>query len=227
MKPVFNERNLGISASRVKALETVKGDYVTFLDGDDLFHPLKLEGEAGRIKETGATIAYSDHQTINLDGDVLSTWTKGIDMPQGNVFKEVFMRRFPENRLFRSELVNYQYWKSVGFHDTNINLYEDYDMRIRITKSAQVAYHPYIGSSYRVNPKGLSKTGLEKHITAIQYIFQKNLPLANDLPAEDQVQLKNFCSRYLKNLYRQEFNVQKSRRNIPKALRNWIHWKML
>lgn len=43
---LFNERNEGIARVRKKALENIRGDYVTYVDGDDLYLPNKLSIDA-------------------------------------------------------------------------------------------------------------------------------------------------------------------------------------
>ena len=39
----INSENRGVSNARNLALQQVKGDYVLFLDGDDLIHPEKIQ----------------------------------------------------------------------------------------------------------------------------------------------------------------------------------------
>ena len=36
------------------------------------------------------------------------------------------------------ELVNYNLLKQVGFHDPNLKIFEDYDLRIRLSRKARI-----------------------------------------------------------------------------------------
>ena len=50
----IHQPNLGVSAARNRALKRTCGEWILFLDGDDVFHPLLLRGVAQAI-ETGPT----------------------------------------------------------------------------------------------------------------------------------------------------------------------------
>ena len=79
------------------------------------------------------------------------------------------------------ELVNYQAWKAVGFHDPAITIYEDFDMRIRMTKHFQAAFCDEPLSEIRMHDKGLSKLEAKQHLASLEFIFQKNRYLLDDL----------------------------------------------
>ena len=59
----------GISAATNHALDNARGDYVCFLDHDDLLHPVALESIAKKVEE-GYEVVYSDED--KLDGDRFS-----------------------------------------------------------------------------------------------------------------------------------------------------------
>lgn len=184
---ILHERNLGVTRSRINALEAVTGDYATFLDGDDRFLPTKLEKESRLLfGNPRAQIAFSNVRDIDENGSEIGTWAEQDKPPEGDVFWHVFARAFPKGRLFRSEMVNYHAWARIGFHDTKVpDLYEDYEMRIRLTKRLRTLYCPEILSEYRLHPGGLSRARLDGHVQALHYIYRKNAPLLKDLHALD------------------------------------------
>ena len=141
IRAIYNETNVGISKVRQIAIEHATGDYITALDGDDLFEPRKLEEEFRIMNSSNCDIVFSNHQTIDPEGNFLEIWVEPDSVPpEGSVFKEVFTRQFPKNRLFRSELIRRELFKIAGPYDENLKIYEDYDMRIRLSKIGSAKY---------------------------------------------------------------------------------------
>lgn len=185
--PIYHSANTGVAQVRVDGLHAVKGDYVTFLDGDDRYLPEKLEKESNAIKNTpDAKIAFSNFFYIDKDGERMQCWAENELVPQGNVFIQTFSRNFPKNTLFRSEFVEYNKWKEVGFYDPNLQIYEDYEMKIRLTRNMKVVYTGKPLCEYRIHEMGLSKAEMDIHIEAFKYIFQKNKHFLNKLPSEQK-----------------------------------------
>ena len=66
---VENEINMGAAESRNRGLELSLGEYVAFLDSDDLWHPEKLEHQLQRMQESGADISYTSYSIIDENGN--------------------------------------------------------------------------------------------------------------------------------------------------------------
>lgn len=196
--PIFHTNNSGVVQTRIDALNAVTGDYVTYVDGDDRFLPEKLELEFNTLSEnTEAQIAYSNNYYINPEGQRVGVWAENETPAEGSIFKETFSRSFPKNNLFRMELINYQAWKSVGFHDPDITIYEDYDMRIRLTKHFKVAFCDVPLSEIRQHNKGLSKLKAKQHLASLEFIYHKNKVLLTDLNNSEQKDVKRGFNNFV------------------------------
>ena len=220
INPIYHTKNIGVVQTRIDALNAVTGDYVTYVDGDDRFLSKKLEHEFDILKENpNAQIAYSNNYYMSSAGQHIGLWVEEEKPPQGYVFKETFGRIFPKNSLFRMELVNYQAWKAVGFHDPEITIYEDFDMRIRITKHLQVAFCDEPLSEIRWHDNGLSKLKAKQHLVSLEYIFQKNKYLLNDLNESDREMAKkgfyDFVNKVSLDATNQLAEDQKINQQIP------------
>lgn len=185
--PIYHTRNQGVAQTRIDALQAVTGGYVNHVDGDDRFLPTKLEKEAKLLRDNpNAQIAFSNYYYMTADGIHTGVWADGETPPQGDVFRRTFARDFPRRSLFRNELVDYQAWKRVGFYDSNLCLFEDYEMLIRLTKQLRVVYHDEPLAEYRRHNVGLSRAEAAQHLAALEYIYQKNKPLLDDLSVAER-----------------------------------------
>jgi teichuronic acid biosynthesis glycosyltransferase TuaG len=62
------DHNVGAAEARNVALEAAKGDFVAFLDGDDLWQPLKLERQLSLMKENEWAFSFTSYEIIRQDG---------------------------------------------------------------------------------------------------------------------------------------------------------------
>ena len=60
-----NEKNSGVAATRNKALDAATGEYIAFLDSDDLWLPQKLEKQVGFMDAGQYVLTYTNYQKIN------------------------------------------------------------------------------------------------------------------------------------------------------------------
>jgi hypothetical protein len=72
------------------------------------------------------------------------------------------------------EMVFYPLLKSIGFHDSSLKIYEDYELRIRLTKTANVNYTLIPLTFVRTDFHNLSKSARELYRETQDYIFAKH-----------------------------------------------------
>lgn len=65
---VFSQVNQGVSVARNKALEEALGEYIAFLDSDDLWDDIFLEIMIKGIKQKNCDMLYCETDIINSDG---------------------------------------------------------------------------------------------------------------------------------------------------------------
>ena len=66
------ERNGGAAVARNTAIESARGRYIAFLDGDDLWLPHKLERQLAFMRENNAAFSYAAYERVDEDGRYLS-----------------------------------------------------------------------------------------------------------------------------------------------------------
>lgn len=72
-----NDKNSGAAASRNKALKEASGDYVAFLDSDDLWLPSKLEKQLTFMKNNMFYFSYTCYERMDENGNKLNILCSG------------------------------------------------------------------------------------------------------------------------------------------------------
>ena len=203
IEPVLHDQNRGVAAARVSALQAVTGDLVTYVDGDDFYRPTKLAAELAALqRHPDAGIAFCNTAYVDAGGKPLWNWVDQDKPPVGDVFAATYCRDYPRRSLFRMEMVRVDALREVGFHDPTLRLYEDWDLRIRLTKRLRVAYHDEPLAVVRLHGRGLASSPPAEHLAAIERVLGKNLPLLDDLPAAEQQMVHRKIGEWLAQVAR-------------------------
>lgn len=72
-----NEKNSGAAISRNRALREARGEWIAFLDSDDLWSPNKLENQISFMNEHGYTLSYTEYEKINEESKSLQIYVSG------------------------------------------------------------------------------------------------------------------------------------------------------
>lgn len=176
IKCVLLSEDPGIPKMRNIALEHATGDVYTFLDGDDWFYPKKVEHELSTFQNNQhSRIVYSNFRYVDEDGSSRRVWITSDNPPRGNVLSDVLTRNWPDTKVWRSALVERSLVEAVGLYDEEMDVYEDWELRIRLAQEAQVAYCDEILSSYRIHKGGVSvQSSAETHVQSLHHMLKKH-----------------------------------------------------
>ena len=65
IKLVVNLKNIGAGRSRNKGMEICKGEYIAFVDADDIWHKKKLEFQVKFMTKKKILISHTDYKIVN------------------------------------------------------------------------------------------------------------------------------------------------------------------
>lgn len=72
-----NEKNLGAALTRNKALMEAKGEWIAFLDSDDLWDSQKLEKQIAFMKNNNYKLSYTEYEKIDENSSPLNIYVSG------------------------------------------------------------------------------------------------------------------------------------------------------
>lgn len=143
VKPYISEKILyyklkhtGRSYARNYGLKVMKGDFIAFLDSDDIFLPTKLEKQVKWLKENPSTaMVYTSALMIDDNGDFYPTTYNASN--SGNIYEKVGMY-LPVIITLPSVMVRKEIQDVVGGFDLELDRFEDTDMWRRISRDYKI-----------------------------------------------------------------------------------------
>jgi|APSaa5957512535_1039671.scaffolds.fasta_scaffold119525_2 glycosyltransferase involved in cell wall biosynthesis len=169
------KQNTVLGKARVLAVNEAKGEYLTFLDCDDLWNRNKLEKQI-EIVDDKLGIIYSRSEVISGNGEILDTIPNKEGSPG---FGEVFGELAKENFIpFLSALVPKDKYYAVGGFSEKYKTAVDYDLFLKLSYSYRVEFIDEILCKYRQHSSNLSlvqkSLGIEENISTIRLFTPDN-----------------------------------------------------
>ena len=178
---VFHQANSGESAARNAALKQIKGEYVAFLDADDLFLPSHLEASVGFLQaHPHYDGVYTDGYYINEKGEKLKLLSSRRRGPfTGDIFEEMVRASdvfgAPVCVVLRHNRIT-QYGLSF---DPDIVIGPDWDFLTRYSEVAQFGYIDLPTCFYRVHQTNISvRTNAQKRALYLARCREKAIKMA-------------------------------------------------
>lgn len=141
--------NLGISGNTDYGVSVSSGEYVAFLDHDDILMPDALFRAAIEIERTGADFLYSDEMSFSGDPSDISAVTLKPD------FGEYTLRGI--NYIGHLCIVKRQLYDAVGGLRKGFEGSQDYDLALRLSEKAEKTVHlPYVLYGWRIHRDSVS-----------------------------------------------------------------------
>ncbi len=101
----LRQTNAGSMVARHTGLLAAKGEFVLFLDSDDIIHPEKLVRQTAAMRAAGADISYSDMAVYRLGPDGEPVFAPGAAMAAAPDAVDFFLRvqPAPHNPVYRRD----------------------------------------------------------------------------------------------------------------------------
>jgi glycosyltransferase involved in cell wall biosynthesis len=150
---VFNYPNGGLAVARNRGIERVRGEFISFIDSDDLWTPDKLALQLEALRQQPeAALAYSWTAFVDQYGDFL--FVKEASRCEGDVYAELLRHCFVANGS--NILVRTSCALAVGGFDTALPRAADWDFCLRVAARWRFAVVPRYQILYRISERAMS-----------------------------------------------------------------------
>lgn len=222
----IRQENKGLSASRNKGLQNAKGEFIQFLDADDLLSSDKFENQIAAFRKNNhIDIIYSEYLCFG-DHNINKRWIYSRVLIKDPPLKDLILNWERDLSIpihcFLFRMSCFVLW---GQFDETLPNHEDWDIQIRFANSgARYKIVPGRTALYRIREHSISRNLLEmtmgrdlvinKHIDKSSSNFQLKLALG-----ERKVETILICLRilltYKKGLNAKYLSVWKMIRSFP------------
>lgn len=174
------QRNAGLPNARNTGIRASKGQYIAFLDCDDLYFPFSLEKRVDYLSSSeGRFLVHSDFIVIDETGvetPLLANSRKNVVTPSGKCFKRLFLEGTVINTC--SVMIKRDVLKTIGYFDESFFHAEDYDMWLRISYRYPISFISEATVKYRMHTENMSHNTINAEIYSAKALLKaaENVP---------------------------------------------------
>lgn len=216
-KYIYQE-NRGLSASRNTGLGVARGEYVAFLDADDIFMPNKLQAQLdGFEAHPSCGMMLGGYYALNEQGEPVKAIEPWTDVPTLEIENWLFHCPVSPNAV----LVKKCWVDQVGGFDERFRRVEDWDLWLRMAYAGcQTGWVKEIVSGYRLSPEQMTKNAASQKNVSLQVMdkfFQQD-----HLPTELNALKPEVYTRIYTKFAPQEYSVgqlEDARESVAQAIK--------
>lgn len=188
---IISYENGGLPTARNRGIRNATGEFLSFIDADDLWTPDKLELQVEALRQNSeAGVAYSWTAFIDEKSQFLYAWEPLFYA--GNIYPDLLIRNFISNGS--NILVRRSTVERVGEFDPTLKSVEDWEYYLRLAAISPFVLVPHYQILYRRSTQAMTsnvEVMEQANLTVIERAFQVAPP-----------ELQHLKSQSLANAYR-------------------------
>ncbi|MFB2937273.1 glycosyltransferase family 2 protein [Aerosakkonemataceae cyanobacterium BLCC-F154] len=232
---VFSYPNAGGAVSRNRGFSHSSGEFIAFLDADDLWTPDKLELQLTALQENPeAAVAYSWMDCIDESGKFFRPGSHRTE--NGDIYAKLFLTCFVETGS--NPMIRRQAFIEVNGFDETLSASQDYELYLRLASRYNFVAVPHTQVLYRLSSNSMTcniKRHEETSVLVRERTFNKaEKPLPRNLK---QHSLANFYKDFTFRVLDMSANpsrgleagrlLSKAVKYDPSLIKKRVFWKVL
>lgn len=188
---VIAQPNSGAAAARNTAIRAAQGKYIALLDADDLWVSHKLERQL-EILENGKKIYAVQSGAFFVNDDLELISVRPCAATQDALLETLLFQNMPNN--MSTLVIKREMFEKMGYFDTELEILEEWDMAIKVSRSCNLLSIEEPLSLYRVHAGNRSRN-LAIHIKPGHKILERIFQDAS-LPAHIKAKRRLIYSHF-------------------------------
>lgn len=169
---VISTSNGGVARARNRGIAEARGEFVAFLDADDIWLPGKLEAQLNRFREHDRVMmVFTESRTFDASGIRANPFSKRDMLMKGDLVKCIFLHSFVGTPTV---MVRRTVFSDVGVFEEDLVAAEDDNLWMRIAERHEVELIDDVLVHVRLRPGSITSDpsrlfdGIECHIEMLQ-----------------------------------------------------------
>jgi glycosyltransferase involved in cell wall biosynthesis len=150
--------NQGAARARNYGIRRARGEFIAFLDADDLWLPEKLEKQLKVFNaDQELMLVFTEHRVFDTTGFRKTTFVKKERLMKGDVVKNIFLY---SHVALPTVMVRSQVFQEIGYFEESLIAAEDDNLWMRIVLKFRIHLLDEVLVNVRVTEKSLSRTAI-------------------------------------------------------------------
>jgi glycosyltransferase involved in cell wall biosynthesis len=151
VRPIRHDVQRHVAVARNAGIAAARGEWIAFLDDDDLWAPTKLRVQLGAAAAQKADFAWCAGLVVDAQCSILETWpAREPDEILGLLLRGNWMPAGASNVVARAEVV-----RELGGFDERLRHFADWDLWIRLAAGGRGAACPEALVAYVRHPQNM------------------------------------------------------------------------
>ena len=222
----YYQENKGASSARNLGTKKSQGEYIAYLDCDDIYYPEKIEKSISQLeKNNDYQYLYTNVDQINEKNEIVGEFPDILRQAKsGSIFEDLFLQNFICNSTL---IIRKSCIEKIGYFDEKIFVPADWDFLLRLSQNFLGVYLPDKLTGYRIVDQS-TLNQLDKVVEEYIYVIEKNFN-NNKTLTKKYLNLSKANAFYLhaKNFAAKENILESRKLFLQSILHGFFHPKIL